>query len=105
MLQPMQPDTLDHVALWVADRDRIADFLTPKVRTPVAARTDDFALVGSAARRGKLTLFAEDGPRERGPLKHVALRVSSLDRALSDLPEDAEVERPRDGEAYFDVFE
>jgi catechol 2,3-dioxygenase-like lactoylglutathione lyase family enzyme len=101
----MKPETLDHVALWVADRDRIADFLTGGVGMHVVDRTDAFTLVGSDARRGKLTLFAEEGPRERGPLKHVALRVSDLDSALSDLPEDLDVERPRDGEAYFDVFE
>jgi catechol 2,3-dioxygenase-like lactoylglutathione lyase family enzyme len=101
----MKPETLDHVALWVADRDRIADFLPGRVGMHVVDRTDAFTLVGSDARRGKLTLFAEEGPRERGPLKHVALRVSDLDGALSDLPEDLEVERLRDGEAYFDVFE
>jgi catechol 2,3-dioxygenase-like lactoylglutathione lyase family enzyme len=105
MLSAMRPLTLDHVALWVADRDRIADFLTGGVGMHIVDRTDDFTLVGSDARRGKLTLFAEEGPRERGPLKHVALRVSDLDKALADLPEDAELERPREGEAYFDVYE
>src|SRR5205085_6766290 len=40
--------------------------------------TDAFTLIGSNARRGKLTLFDAEGPRERGALKHVALRVSSL---------------------------
>ena len=48
------PETLDHVALWVADRDRIADFLTTNVGMHVVERTDDFTLVGSDARRGKL---------------------------------------------------
>ena len=46
----------------------------------IVERTDAFTLVGSDARRGKLTLFAEEGPRERGPLKHVALRVSDLEQ-------------------------
>jgi catechol 2,3-dioxygenase-like lactoylglutathione lyase family enzyme len=105
MLSRMNPETLDHVALWVADRDRIADFLTGGAGMHVVERTDAFTLVGSDARRGKLTLFAEEGPRERGPLKHVALRVSDLETALADLPEDAAIERPRDGEAYFDVHE
>ena len=82
----MNPETLDHVALWVADRDRIADFLTGGVGMHIVERTDAFTLVGSDARRGKLTLFAEEGPRERGPLKHVALRVSDLEQALADLP-------------------
>jgi hypothetical protein len=37
-------------------------------------------------------------------LKHVALRVSSLEDALGDL-DGIEVEQPREGEAYFDVSE
>jgi catechol 2,3-dioxygenase-like lactoylglutathione lyase family enzyme len=98
------PETLDHVALWVADRDRIADFTTGRVGMHVVDRTDAFTLVGSDARRGKLTLFGADGPRERGALKHVALRISRLDEALADL-DGVELERPRDGEAYFDVSE
>jgi len=101
----VRPQTLDHVALWVAERDRIADFLTGNVGMHIVDRTDDFTLVGSDARRGKLTLFAEEGPRERGQLKHVALRVSDLGQALSDIPDDVDVDRPRDGEAYFDIHE
>jgi len=97
------PDTLDHVALWVADRDRIADFVTAKAGMHVVDRTDKFTLVGSDARRGKLTLFAAEGPREQGALKHVALRVSSLEGTLGAL--DGDVDRSRDGEAYVDVSE
>ena len=78
----MTPETLDHVALWVADRDRIADFVTARLGMHVVERTDAFTLVGSDARRGKLTLFAAEGPREQGALKHIALRVSSLESAL-----------------------
>ena len=99
----MNPTKLDHVAYWVADRDPVADFVTAHLGMHVIDRTDAFTLVGSDARHGKLTLFAADGPRERGALQHVALRVSSLDDALSALPESLRVERPRDGEAYFDV--
>jgi catechol 2,3-dioxygenase-like lactoylglutathione lyase family enzyme len=98
------PETLDHVALWVADRDRIADFATGRVGMHVVDRTDAFTLVGSNARRGKLTLFAAEGPREQGALKHVALRVASIAEALPGL-DGVQVERPRDGEAYFDVSE
>jgi hypothetical protein len=70
----------------------------------VIDRTEAFTLVGSDARRGKLTLFAEEGPREAGPLKHVALRISDLEQALADVPDSVDVDR-RDGEAYFDVYE
>src|SRR3954466_12953507 len=92
MLRPVTPDTLDHVALWVADRDRIADFVTAKAGMHIVDRTDKFTLVGSDARRGKLTLFTAEGPREQGAFKHVALRVSDLDRARAELPDGDEVE-------------
>jgi hypothetical protein len=75
----MSPRTLDHVALWVADRDSIADLTVDRLGMHVIERTDRFTLVGSDARRGKLTLFEAEGARERGALKHVALRVSSID--------------------------
>ena len=100
----MEPKTLDHVALWVADRDPIVDFAVQRLGMHVVDQTDAFTLVGSDARRGKLTLFTAEGPRERGLLKHVALRVSSLEDALGDL-QGVEVEQPREGEAYFDVAE
>jgi hypothetical protein len=69
----------------------------------VIERTDAFTLLGSNARRGKITLFDAEGPREQGALKHVALRVSSLEAALAELPPGLDVERPRGGEAYFDA--
>jgi len=75
----VNPTRLDHVAYWLADRDAIADFATAQLGMHVIDRTDAFTLVGSDARRGKLTLFAAEGPRERGALKHVALRVSRLE--------------------------
>jgi catechol 2,3-dioxygenase-like lactoylglutathione lyase family enzyme len=99
----MRPKTLDHVALWVADRDRIADFLTERLSMHVIERTDKFTLVGTDARRGKLTLFAEEGPRERGALKHVALRVSNLGEAAG-LLEGVDI-ASEDGGVYFEVAE
>ncbi|HVD43122.1 MAG TPA: VOC family protein [Gaiellaceae bacterium] len=88
----MKPKILDHVAFWVADREPIVDFLTQHVGMHVIDRQDAFTLIGSDARRGKLTLFTAEGPREQGAFKHVALRVSNLDHALEDLPEGYEVE-------------
>ena len=101
----MKINTLDHVALWVADRDRLSDFLTRHVGMHVIDRTDAFTLVGSDARRGKLTLFAAEGERERGPLAHVALRVRNLDDALSELPAGTEIEVREDGAVLFEAFE
>ena len=101
----MNPKTLDHVAYWLADRDAVADFVVRHVGMHVIDRTDAFTLVGAEARRGKLTLFAAEGPRERGALEHVALRVADLERALAELPDGIEVERLRAGEAYFQLGE
>jgi catechol 2,3-dioxygenase-like lactoylglutathione lyase family enzyme len=80
----VKPKTLDHVAFWVADREPIVDFLTRHAGMHVIDRQDAFTLVGSDARRGKLTLFTAEGPREQGAFKHVALRVSSLESAGGD---------------------
>ena len=99
----MRPKTLDHVALWVADRDRMTDFLTERLSMHVIERTEKFTLVGTDARRGKLTLFEAEGSRERGALEHVALRVTDLERALAGLG-GVDVER-RDGAAFFAVYE
>ena len=99
----MNPTKLDHVAYWVADREPVAEFVTTHLGMHVIDRTDAFTLVGSNARRGKLTLFDADGPRKRGALEHVALRVSDLEAALRELPSALRVDRSRPGEAYFDV--
>jgi catechol 2,3-dioxygenase-like lactoylglutathione lyase family enzyme len=99
----MRPRTLDHVALWAPDRDRLAAFATAHLGMHVIERTERFTLVGADARRGKLTLFAAEGPRERGALAHVALRVTSLDEAAARLPRGVAHETPRPGELYLDV--
>ena len=74
----MDPKTLDHVAFWLADREPIAEFVTTRLGLHVIDRQDNFTLVGADARRGKLTLFDAEGPRDPGAFKHVALRVSKL---------------------------
>jgi catechol 2,3-dioxygenase-like lactoylglutathione lyase family enzyme len=98
----VRPKILDHVAYWLPDRDRIAGFVTSHLGMHVIDRTDRFTLVGSDARHGKLTLFEAEGARERGALKHVALRVNDLEAALRELPVDLPVERD-DGTAIFDL--
>jgi len=89
----VDPRTLDHVAFWVAERDAIADYATRHLGMHVIDRQNNFTLIGSSARHGKLTLFDAEGPRERGSFAHVALRVSSLDGSPDrhDLPEGIEV--------------
>jgi catechol 2,3-dioxygenase-like lactoylglutathione lyase family enzyme len=90
----VKPLTLDHVALWVADRERVAAAAIERAGLRVIERTERFTLLGGAdARRGKLTLFDADGPRERGALKRIGLRVASLDgrEPLVDLGEGLEL--------------
>jgi catechol 2,3-dioxygenase-like lactoylglutathione lyase family enzyme len=93
-------ETLDHVARWMADRDELADFVTRHLGMHIIDRTEKFTLVGSDARRGKLTLFAAEGERIPGPLARVGLRVRDLDAALGALPADLAVQR-RNGLATF----
>jgi catechol 2,3-dioxygenase-like lactoylglutathione lyase family enzyme len=71
----MKGGPLDHVALWTDQRDAIADFVCEHAGMHVIDRTDKFTLVGADARKGKLTLFDAEGPRDPGALGHVALRV------------------------------
>ena len=99
------PTSLDHVALWLADRDALAELACDHLGMHVIERTEKFTLVGSDARRGKLTLFAADGPREPGALASVVLRVSDLERALAALPGELEVSRGADGVARFATAE
>ena len=89
----MKPLTLDHVALWVADRERMAATAVARLGLRVIEQTDRFTLLGADARRGKLTLFDAEGPRERGALDRIGLRVSALDgrEPLVDLGEGLEV--------------
>ncbi|HEX4930887.1 MAG TPA: VOC family protein [Gaiellaceae bacterium] len=89
----MKPLTLDHVALWVADRGRMVDAATG-IGLRVVEQTERFTLLGGDdARRGKLTFFDAEGPRERGALERIGLRVSALDGRdpVIDLGEGLEV--------------
>jgi catechol 2,3-dioxygenase-like lactoylglutathione lyase family enzyme len=75
----VKPKSLDHVALWVADRSTVAAAAQDRLGLRVIEETDRFTLLGGGdARRGKLTLFDAEGPREQGALERIGLRVSSL---------------------------
>jgi catechol 2,3-dioxygenase-like lactoylglutathione lyase family enzyme len=78
----MKGGPLDHVALWTDERDAIADFVSEHAGMHVIERTDRFTLVGADARRGKLTLFEAEGPREPGALGEVGLRVRGSNATL-----------------------
>jgi catechol 2,3-dioxygenase-like lactoylglutathione lyase family enzyme len=89
----VNPSSLDHIALWTSERDRLADFLCDHLGMHVIERTDSFTLVGVDAKLGKLTLFDADAPREPGVLERVALRVRDLESALAAVPEEARAGR------------
>ena len=103
MSDGIRPNSLDHVALWVADRDALSGFLCEHLGMHVIERTDAFTLVGVDAKLGKLTLFAADGPREPGVLDRVTLRVGDVDAVLARLPEAAQGRRGDDGSAELDA--
>jgi catechol 2,3-dioxygenase-like lactoylglutathione lyase family enzyme len=75
----MHVTSLDHVALWTSDRDAVASLFTECCGMHEIERTDAFTLVGGDAREGKVTLFEAEGPRERGVLERIVLRVPALD--------------------------
>ena len=81
----MSPRTLDHVALWVEDRQSIVDAATARLGMHVIDENDRFTLIGADARRGKLTLFQADGERRPAPLKHIALRVNVVPDGDADV--------------------
>src|SRR3954468_3385754 len=87
------PNSFDHVPLWVAERDPLADLLCDHLGMHVIEKTDTFTLVGVDAREGKLTLFDAEGPREPGVLARVVLRVGNLDAAVERLPDELDLER------------
>ena len=95
------PTSLDHVALWVDERDSLATFACDHLGMHVIEETDTFTLVGIDAKLGKLTLFDAEGPRQRGALERVVLRVKDLSSAVESLPFD--VARQGDGVAAFEA--
>ena len=95
------PTSLDHVALWVDERAPLADLLCEHLGMHRIEETGDFTLVGIDAKLGKLTLFDADGPRQRGALQRVVLRVNDLGAVVESLP--FEVARRDDGIAAFEA--
>ena len=100
MTSTFTPTSLDHVALWVDEREPLATFLCDHLGMHVIEDSDTFTLVGIDAKLGKLTLFDAEGPRHRGALERVVLRVSDLDAVAESLP--FELARRDDGIAAFE---
>src|SRR5687768_18415723 len=95
------PTSLDHVALWVHEREDLATFVCDHLGMHVIEETDTFTLVGIDAKLGKLTLFDAEGPRRRGVLERVVLRVGDVDSVVASLP--FEVAPRTDGVAAFEA--
>jgi catechol 2,3-dioxygenase-like lactoylglutathione lyase family enzyme len=93
---------LDHVALYVRNRDAAADFLTSHLGLHVVDRTDRYTLVGAGGRLGKLTLFEAPEASEPAPgvIDRINIRVADPESAAARLPEGTVVE-PRDGGYFF----
>jgi catechol 2,3-dioxygenase-like lactoylglutathione lyase family enzyme len=83
----MEIESFDHVALWTDERDALALLLTEGLGMHEISRTDAFTLVGGNAREGKVTLFEAEGPRERGVLERIVVRVPELAAARTSLAE------------------
>ena len=90
----MKVKKLDHVALYMQDRDAAAEFLTSHLGFHVVDRTDRYTLVGAGGRLGKLTLF--DAPEGYEPvpgvIDRINIRVADPESAAARLPEGVEAE-------------
>lgn len=90
----MKARMLDHIALYMSDRDAAADFLTGYLGLHVVDKTDRYTLVGAGGRVGKLTLFDAPGGTRSSPgvIERIDLRVADPGSAAGRLPHDAMVE-------------
>jgi catechol 2,3-dioxygenase-like lactoylglutathione lyase family enzyme len=93
---------LDHIALYMNDRDEAARFLTKHLGFHVVDHTERYTLVGAGGRLGKLTLF--DAPQgttpSPGEIERIAIRVADPEAAATKLPPEAGAE-VRDGGYIF----
>jgi len=94
----MKINMLDHIALYMGDRDEAARFLTTHLGFHVVDHTERYTLVGAGGRLGKLTLF--DAPQgttpSPGEIGRITIRVADPEAAAKELPPEANAE-PSDG--------
>ena len=100
----MKIQKLDHIALYMSDRDSAAGFLTSHLGFHIIDRTDRYTLVGAGGRIGKLTLF--DAPEGTKPspaaIERINVRVADLESAASQLP--SQLPREAEVESWEDVY-
>src|ERR671933_443397 len=94
----MKVQKLDHIALYMSDRDAAADFLTSHLGFHVVDRTERYTLVGAGGRIGKLTLFdAPEGPAPPRGIRERSTDHEAAPRApVARLPAEADI-MSRDG--------
>ena len=94
----MKINMLDHIALYMDDRDTAAGFLTTYLGFHVVDHTERYTLVGAGGKLGKLTLF--DAPQGTSPspgeIGRINIRVADPEAAAMGLPPEANAE-PYDG--------
>src|SRR3954462_8070102 len=91
----MQVKMLDHIALYMNDRDEAARFLTTHLGFHVVDHTERYTLVGAGGRLGKLTLF--DAPEGTSPapgtIERINVRVADPESAADRLSPELTVEQ------------
>ena len=96
----MKVNKLDHIALYMKDRDTAAAFLTSHLGLHVVDHTDRYTLVGAGGRLGKLTLFDAPADASPGEIERITFRVKDPDTAATNLPDEANVQ-PTDNGYHF----
>jgi catechol 2,3-dioxygenase-like lactoylglutathione lyase family enzyme len=98
----MKVNKLDHIALYMSDRDEAAGYLTTYLGFHVVDHTERYTLVGAGGRLGKLTIF--DAPQgttpSPGEIGRVTIRVSDPEEAAQGLPPEANAEGFDGGYAF-----
>jgi len=98
----MQVKMLDHIAIYMNDRDEAADWLITHLGFHVVDHTERYTLVGAGGRLGKLTLF--DAPQGKAPspgeISRITIRVADTEAAAAELPTEADAEVLDGGYAF-----
>ena len=98
----MRVKMLDHIAIYMYDRDEATDWLTTHLGFHVVDHTERYTLVGAGGRLGKLTLF--DAPQDTTPspgeISRITLRVADTEAAAAELPTEAGAEPLDDGYSF-----
>ena len=86
---------LDGVGLAVSDPAAIGAFMCDHLGMRELDRAADRVVVGTGGRAATLSLIAAEGPRQRGALGRLILRVADVERAVAALPAGTTVEGDR----------